>query len=99
LLTGRLSWRRLGVLVRHLPPGCAVDRAQHGEAAEWGHAEHLLADLRELLRAANWQRGGDKKVARPKPLPRPGDRERVERKARETRDRLLAQRARLKRRG
>lgn len=29
----------------------------------------------DALNAGNWQRGGDKKVTRPKPLPRPGQSE------------------------
>lgn len=73
LLTGALSWRRLGVLVRRLPPGSATERSQRGEAGEWGYVEHLLATVVDLLAGANWQRAGDKKVKAPKPIPRPGD--------------------------
>jgi hypothetical protein len=44
----------------------------HPEAAEWGPVEHLLAGIFDLLQAGNWQRGGDPRAPRPKPLPRPG---------------------------
>lgn len=83
------------MLVRHLPPGSATERARRGEAGEWGYLEHLLADVRDLLRAANWQRSGDKKIPRPTPLPRPGDPERVARLSpAEVRARLLDLQAR-----
>lgn len=41
-----------------------------GEAAAWTLTDHLLAMTVDVLRSANWQRGG--KGPRPKPLPRPG---------------------------
>jgi hypothetical protein len=67
------DWRRLGVLVRQLPPEAALYRSMFGEKALWGSQEHLLALIADILNAANWQRGGDKNAKRPKPLPRPGD--------------------------
>jgi hypothetical protein len=30
-------------LIAHLPPGCALDRAMNGEAADWTVTDHLLA--------------------------------------------------------
>lgn len=68
----RLSWRRLGVLIRQLPREAATTRAAAGEAAAWGDAEHLLASIVDVLNAANWQRSGKQNAPRPKPLPRPG---------------------------
>lgn len=44
----------------------------HGDDARWGLAEQLLATAVDVLQMANWQRGGDKKARRPKPIPRPG---------------------------
>lgn len=82
------------MLVRHLPPGSATAHAQESPA-EWGHTEHLLADVRELLRAANWQRGGDKKRPRPKPIPRPGEAKAHRAAMRAKFDRLMEQRRRL----
>lgn len=43
----------------------------NGEAALWGVTDYLLAAAVDALNAANWQRAGDKKAHRPKPLPRP----------------------------
>jgi hypothetical protein len=40
-------------LIVHLPPGCPLDRAQRGEAADWKVAEHLLAHLFNLTLQAN----------------------------------------------
>lgn len=71
MVTGGLSWRRLGVLVAALPRESATARAQHGEAVEWSSADYLLAAIYDVLAAGNWQRGGGK-GPRPKPIPRPG---------------------------
>lgn len=70
LFRGRLSWRRLGVLVEHLPDTNATRRSLGDDAADWGLTEHLLAAAVDCLRAANWQRSG--KGRQPKPIPRPG---------------------------
>ena len=48
----------------------------HGEPASWQANEHLLANIVDLLNAANWQRGGNKNAPQPEPIERPGDRER-----------------------
>lgn len=46
LYRGELSFRRLSVLIRHLPPESAVARlGAPKEAALWGVSEYLLADL------------------------------------------------------
>lgn len=76
LTTGELTWRRLGVLVRHLPREAASVRAQHGEQTWWGDSEYLLAVIADLLAGANWQRanaGLKHPKPKPKPLPRPGE--------------------------
>lgn len=72
LAAGRLSWRRFGVLVRHLPLDSSTALAVNGAAGAWGINEHLLAATVDALRVANWQRAGDKTKAPPKPIPRPG---------------------------
>lgn len=46
---GTLSVRRLGVLVRQLPPKSALVRALNGNRSQWSVAEHLLADLWVVL--------------------------------------------------
>jgi hypothetical protein len=75
---GLLSARRLRVLIEHLPRDAALVRAVHGEDAEWGLREHLLAIAIDQLAIGNWQfasvhaadQGGAPE--RPRPLPRPG---------------------------
>jgi len=47
-------------------------RAQAGEAVEWGHVEHLLAAIVDVLQAANWQRAGNRNAPKPQPVRRPG---------------------------
>lgn len=42
---GKLSVRRLGVLVRQLSVESALVRALNGGRRPWGNAEHLIADL------------------------------------------------------
>nr|WP_245793367.1 hypothetical protein [Streptomyces pini] len=77
---GGLSSRRLAVLIRHLPRDSAVNLADHGEAAQWGAAEHLLAAAVDHLAAANWMTAAlhrdedDEPPEYPEPVPRPGQR-------------------------
>jgi hypothetical protein len=67
------------VLVKHLPRDSAVNRELHGEAAEWGVTEHLLAATVDHLAAGNWMfatvnTGEDGDAPDPPvPVPRPGD--------------------------
>lgn len=51
---GELSPRRLRVLIQHLPRESALVRALHGEEAEWGLTEQLLAATVDELAAGNW---------------------------------------------
>lgn len=55
---GRMSLRRLWVLVSKLPQDSNVSRAVHGEEADWTLEAHLLAQIANLTIAANGQRGG-----------------------------------------
>src|SRR5690349_4972535 len=66
-----MTWRRFKALVLHLPPEAASVQATNPDAV-WALNEHLLAGIYDLLAAGNWQRGGNKRSPRPKPLPRPG---------------------------
>ncbi|MFY7566420.1 hypothetical protein ACOT81_18270 [Streptomyces sp. WI04-05B] len=76
---GRLSSRRLAVLVKHLPRDCALNRELHGEAAEWSIVEHLLAATVDHLAAANWMFASVNSAEDadppelPVPVPRPED--------------------------
>jgi len=60
------------VVVNQSPRSSALFRALHPEEAEWGLAEHLAAAIFDVLQSANWQRQGDNRAPRPKPLERPG---------------------------
>jgi hypothetical protein len=76
LFTGGLTWAELGIYIRGLPPTCRLRAAlaEDGRQA-WTATEHLLADIWDVLAAANWQRGnaGQKQPGpRPKGYPRPG---------------------------
>ncbi|WP_260470470.1 DUF5361 domain-containing protein [Streptomyces sp. RP5T] len=51
---GRLSSRRLRVLVEHLPADSSYARAVHGEQADWTVTDHLLAAAVDHLAVANW---------------------------------------------
>lgn len=51
-----MTWRRLGVLIRHLPAGSETHRVLDADHAAWGLQEHLLAAVVDLLMQANWQR-------------------------------------------
>jgi hypothetical protein len=75
---GTLSPRRLRVLIEHLPRDAALVRALHGEVAEWGLTEHLLAGAVDELAVGNWlfvAANSDENAdvpERPRPVPRPG---------------------------
>ena len=75
---GRLSSRRLAVLVRHLPRDSATLDGLHGEAAQWSVTDYLLASVVDQLAEANWMfatvnRDEDADpLEYPKPVPRPG---------------------------
>lgn len=75
---GRLSARRLRVLIEHLPRGAALVRAMHGDEVEWGLSEHLLAAVADQLAIGNWLFASANtpehatQPERPTPIPRPG---------------------------
>ncbi|MET9792805.1 hypothetical protein ACFW93_18140 [Streptomyces canus] len=76
---GRLSSRRLRVLVEHLPADSSYARAVHGEQADWTVTDHLLAAVVDHLAVANWMfatvhRDEDAEpAAYPEAVPRPGE--------------------------
>lgn len=57
----------------------------------------ILADLADILAAANWQRSGDSKAPRPQPYPRPGDDRRAEERSNQIGARARAMKARIER--
>ncbi|MFI7707603.1 hypothetical protein [Nonomuraea sp. NPDC049480] len=76
---GRMSWRRLWVLVSRLPRDAATVIAEVGpDRAAWSTEVELLAKAVDELAAANWQfasahRGRGPAPAPPQPIPRPFD--------------------------
>ncbi|WP_328838891.1 hypothetical protein [Streptomyces europaeiscabiei] len=74
---GRLSSRRLAVLVKHLPRDSATLQDIHGEASHWSVADYLLANVVDQLAEANWMfatvnRDEDADpLDYPQPVPRP----------------------------
>jgi len=50
---GQLTHQELINLIEQLPHGCALDRSQRGEAADWRIADHLLALIANVLLQAN----------------------------------------------
>lgn len=85
--TGELSWRRLGVLVRHLPPESATKTALRNAAPEedlqqavsdaereygpWSQSEMLLAEMVDLLRWLQWAKTEAAEKKQPPPDPFP----------------------------
>ncbi|MFI7289392.1 hypothetical protein ACIBRY_22465 [Streptomyces anulatus] len=76
---GRLTSRRLAVLVKHMPRDSAVAQELHGEASEWSVSDYLLAAAVDHLAAANWMFASvntdedAEQPAPPVPVPRPGE--------------------------
>jgi hypothetical protein len=75
--TPRLTWRRLGVLIRQLPPTSATWVSREGGDALWGLTEQLLAAVVDALNLGNWQRAAagaakGQQPKRPSPIARPG---------------------------
>ncbi|MGJ5801433.1 hypothetical protein ACSCB1_20225 [Streptomyces europaeiscabiei] len=74
---GRLSSRRLAVLVKHLPRDSATLQKLHGEASHWSVGDYLLASVVDQLAEANWMfatvnRDEDADpLDHPEPVPRP----------------------------
>ncbi|MEU0298815.1 hypothetical protein ABZ252_04980 [Streptomyces sp. NPDC006175] len=76
---GRLTSRRLAVLVKHMPRDSAVAQELHGDGAEWTVTDYLLAAAVDHLAAANWMFASvntdedSDPPEPPVPVPRPGD--------------------------
>lgn len=72
---GPLTTHELINLIVQLPPGCALDRAQRGEAAEWRVGDYIGARIANILLQANSsKRVPDSKLIWPpgtKPEPKP----------------------------
>lgn len=77
----RLSWRALGVFVRHLDVTSAYVREVEPEASRWVAPESLrpmLADMYDLMASINYNlvaANSRHRPRKPKPYPRPGRRD------------------------
>lgn len=76
---GRLTSRRLAVLIEHMPADSSLLQELHGEEASWKVTDYLLAAAVDHLAAANWMFAtvntdeDGEPPERPMPVPRPGD--------------------------
>jgi hypothetical protein len=70
--TRRLSWLDLAAVVVHAPPGNAIAREIAPDASGWTITDYLLSAVVNTLAIANWQRAGDERAPRPKPILPPG---------------------------
>lgn len=69
-----LTYGRLLTILRGLPRDSAFAMSVLGEAGTWSQTDHLLAAVVDQLAVVSWQLQGDRRAARPQPLPRPGER-------------------------
>lgn len=75
--TRRLSWRRLGSLLRYLPREAVTVQLIVGDEARWSDIEHLLAFIGDTISHQSWMflqvnaKNAPKKP--PSLIPRPGD--------------------------
>ena len=76
-----LSWRSLKSFIFHLPPESAIRREINPEVYEWSTRQKtnaILADIYDILAVINSNLvavGSHKRQKRPKPYPRPGQKE------------------------
>lgn len=73
---GRMTWRRLGVLVRALPPeAVTTQELDQAGVTRWNQDTELLAAAVDELRTWRWEyamsQGPKSKPQRPEPFPRP----------------------------
>lgn len=68
----RCTWSDLRAVIYTAEPGSCLAVAL---GVPWAATEYMLANVVDLLSAGNWQRGGDKNARRPKPMPRPGEKD------------------------
>lgn len=96
LWTGELSWRRLGALIRPLPPESAFKTALRNAApveelkekvadvaadyGPWSQTDMLLAEMIDTLRWLQWAKTKDAAAEPPKNAPTPYPRPGVDRK-------------------
>jgi hypothetical protein len=76
--TGHTSWLDVWTVVMATASmDGPLGRALRGHS--WTETTYLLAAIVDLLAVANWQRAGRKSAPKPRPVPRPGDKQREQR--------------------
>lgn len=73
--TPHLSWRRLHSLIEQLPRESRYAAVSGGDQTRWGHLEHLVATVVDLLQIGNWMFASahsKSRVNEPKMIERPG---------------------------
>lgn len=66
----RFTWSDLKAIIYTAEPGSNLAAVL---GSPWGVSEYMAANIIDLISAGNWQRGGDRNAAKPKPFPRPGE--------------------------
>lgn len=77
LWRGRLTARKVDVLIRGLPPDSATRIALNGRDPLWTRTDHVLADLVDSVNSVAWitanhDRKRSEQTKFPEPYPRPG---------------------------
>ena len=78
--TERCTWRRFRVLLEALPAESRYSQAVGGPQVAWTFDQHLLVTLIDAGRELTYvtvQSRSRRRIARPKPLPRPTDRPKI----------------------
>lgn len=91
-----MSLRRVRAVIRGLPRGSALSRKL--DPHQWGPGDYLAAVAIDALQIGNWQRQGDTKAEKPKPIMRPADIAAQARKTQEIGRRARALRERQRKR-
>ncbi|MFD5308182.1 hypothetical protein [Streptomyces ardesiacus] len=78
LWRGKITPRKLDVMIRGLPPDSATRIAMNGKEPLWSRTDYILADLIDSNNAVAWLVANQdvpatRKSTFPDPYPRPGD--------------------------
>lgn len=74
---GKLTPRKVDVLIRGLPPDSATRMAMNEGEPLWGRTDHILADLVDAMNSNTWVLANHEAAKKdrspfPEPYPRPG---------------------------
>lgn len=71
LWRGKLSLRKVHVLIAGLSRNSALSRARDPDGHAWGITDYLLASILDALHIGIWQRSGNAKAPKPPAVYRP----------------------------